>query len=84
MERTEPMGFQTGVGQRTALVTGSASDRGIGYATAQRYAQEGWAVALLDLDAAVVAEKAASIASQAASARRSSSVSASSRWRFAA
>ena len=64
MERTEPMGFQTGVGQRTALVTGSASDRGIGYATAQRYAQEGWAVALLDLDAAVVAEKAASIASQ--------------------
>lgn len=52
------MGFQTGVGQRTALVTGCASDRGIGYATAQRFAQEGWAVAMLDLDGAAVADKA--------------------------
>lgn len=44
------MSYQTGVGQRTAVVTGAASPRGIGYATARRYAQEGWAVALLDID----------------------------------
>jgi 2-hydroxycyclohexanecarboxyl-CoA dehydrogenase len=31
-------------------VTGAAAPRGIGYATARRYAQEGWAVALLDID----------------------------------
>lgn len=36
--------------QRTAVITGSASPRGIGRSTALRYAQEGWAVALLDLD----------------------------------
>ncbi|MBK9697277.1 MAG: SDR family oxidoreductase [Propionibacteriaceae bacterium] len=58
------MGFQTGVGQRTAVVTGCASDRGIGYATAKRFAQEGWAVAMLDLDAAGVTAKAAEIAEQ--------------------
>jgi 2-hydroxycyclohexanecarboxyl-CoA dehydrogenase len=45
------MSYQTGVGQRTAVVTGAAAPRGIGYATARRYAQEGWAVALLDIDA---------------------------------
>lgn len=56
------MGFQTGVGQRTALVTGCASDRGIGFATALRFAQEGWAVAMLDLDAAAVAAKAQQVA----------------------
>jgi 2-hydroxycyclohexanecarboxyl-CoA dehydrogenase len=44
------MSYQTGVGQRTAVVTGAASPRGIGFATAARYAQEGWAVALLDID----------------------------------
>jgi 2-hydroxycyclohexanecarboxyl-CoA dehydrogenase len=44
------MSYQTGVGQRTAVVTGAASPRGIGFATAGRYAQEGWAVALLDID----------------------------------
>lgn len=58
------MGFQTGVGRRTALVTGCASDRGIGFATAQRFAQEGWAVAMLDLDAAAVATKAQQVAEQ--------------------
>ena len=31
-------------------MTGAAAPRGIGYATARRYAQEGWAVALLDID----------------------------------
>lgn len=53
------MGYQTGVGQRTAVVTGSAGLRGIGLATARRYAQEGWAVAMLDLDQAAVEAAAA-------------------------
>jgi 2-hydroxycyclohexanecarboxyl-CoA dehydrogenase len=44
------MSYQTGVGQRTAVVSGAAAPRGIGYATARRYAQEGWAVALLDIN----------------------------------
>ena len=54
------MNFQTGVGQRTAVVTGCASPRGIGFAVARRYAQEGWAVAMLDIDEAalkIAAEK---------------------------
>ncbi|WP_159792736.1 SDR family NAD(P)-dependent oxidoreductase [Puerhibacterium puerhi] len=46
------MSYQTGVGQRTAVVTGAASRRGIGFATATRFAAEGWAVALLDIDEA--------------------------------
>jgi NAD(P)-dependent dehydrogenase (short-subunit alcohol dehydrogenase family) len=37
---------------RTALVTGAA--RGIGYATAVRFLDEGWRVALLDIDSAGV------------------------------
>jgi 2-hydroxycyclohexanecarboxyl-CoA dehydrogenase len=52
------MSYQTGVGQRTAVVTGAAAPRGIGFATARRYAREGWAVALLDIDADGI-EKAA-------------------------
>ncbi len=36
---------------RTAVVTGAASARGIGRALATRLAGEGWAVAILDLDA---------------------------------
>ena len=36
--------------QRTAIVTGSASERGIGRATAARLAEAGWAVVVLDLD----------------------------------
>lgn len=48
------MSYQTGVGQRTAVVTGAAAPRGIGFATARRFAQEGWAVALLDIDASGV------------------------------
>ena len=36
---------------RTAVVTGGAGPRSIGRATAARFAREGWAVAILDLDA---------------------------------
>lgn len=36
--------------ERTAVVTGAASPRGIGRATADRLARDGWAVAILDLD----------------------------------
>ena len=35
---------------RTAVITGATSDRGIGMTVAQRYAREGWAVVILDLD----------------------------------
>ena len=40
------------VKQRTAVVTGSASERGIGRATARRLAEAGWALVILDLDEA--------------------------------
>ena len=36
--------------ERTAVLTGAGSPRGIGRATAGRLAREGWAVAILDLD----------------------------------
>ena len=55
------MGLGTGVGQRTAVVTGAASPHGIGYATAQRFAEEGWAVVVLDLDEGGAAAAAQSI-----------------------
>ncbi|MGB4136089.1 MAG: SDR family NAD(P)-dependent oxidoreductase [Microbacterium sp.] len=44
--------------QRTAVITGATSERGIGMAVAERYAQDGWAVVVLDLDAARSAEVA--------------------------
>jgi 3-oxoacyl-[acyl-carrier protein] reductase len=44
---------------RVAIVTGAA--RGIGFATAQRFAQEGAAVAILDLDEGQAAEAASKI-----------------------
>ena len=37
--------------QRTAVVTGAGSERGIGRATARRLAEDGWAIVVLDLDA---------------------------------
>ncbi|WP_372698265.1 SDR family NAD(P)-dependent oxidoreductase [Arthrobacter sp. JSM 101049] len=37
--------------QRTAVVTGATSDRGIGKAVATRFARDGWGVVVLDLDA---------------------------------
>jgi 2-hydroxycyclohexanecarboxyl-CoA dehydrogenase len=36
--------------ERTAVITGAASPRGIGQATAHRLARDGWAVAILDRD----------------------------------
>ncbi|WP_420174975.1 SDR family NAD(P)-dependent oxidoreductase [Luteococcus sp. OSA5] len=44
------MGYGTGVGTRTAVVTGASSLKGIGYNTALRFAREGWAVAMLDIN----------------------------------
>jgi len=49
---------------RVAVVTGSA--RGIGAATAQRFADEGAAVAVLDLDADAAASSAASLGAEKA------------------
>ncbi|GAB3537076.1 SDR family oxidoreductase [Arthrobacter tecti] len=50
--------------QRTAVVTGATSDKGIGMTTARRYAREGWAVVILDLDGERSAEVARSIAAE--------------------
>lgn len=49
---------------RTAVLTGATSDRGIGMTTAQRYAREGWAVVILDLDCEKSAKVAADIGNQ--------------------
>jgi 2-hydroxycyclohexanecarboxyl-CoA dehydrogenase len=48
--------------KRTAVVTGAASPRGIGRATADRLAREGWSIAILDLDADAAKRTAAEIA----------------------
>jgi 2-hydroxycyclohexanecarboxyl-CoA dehydrogenase len=50
--------------QPTAIVTGAASPRGIGRATAHRLAQDNWAVAIFDLDADASAAVAAEVAEQ--------------------
>ncbi|AFR47738.1 SDR family NAD(P)-dependent oxidoreductase [Gordonia sp. KTR9] len=47
--------------QRTAIVTGAASETGLGRATAARYAEDGWAVVVLDLDGEASAKVAAEI-----------------------
>jgi len=49
---------------RTAVITGATSDRGIGMTVAQRYAREGWAVVILDLDGERSAKVAADIGNQ--------------------
>ena len=56
------MSYQTGIGQRTVVVTGAASPRGIGRAAALRFAEEGWAVAILDLDGPGALQAASEIA----------------------
>lgn len=48
--------------QLTAVVTGAGSPRGIGRATARRLAQDGFAIAVLDLDADAAARVAEEIA----------------------
>ena len=48
--------------ERTAVVTGGASPRGIGRATADRLARDGWSVAVLDVDDAGAAGSAAEVA----------------------
>ncbi|NMN93818.1 SDR family NAD(P)-dependent oxidoreductase [Antrihabitans stalactiti] len=50
--------------QRTAVITGATSPRGIGLATARRYAEDGWAIVVLDLDAEKSAKVAAEIGSE--------------------
>jgi 2-hydroxycyclohexanecarboxyl-CoA dehydrogenase len=50
--------------QPTAIVTGAASPRGIGRATAHRLARDGWAVAVFDLDGSATEAVAAEIAEQ--------------------
>lgn len=44
--------------QRTAVITGATSEKGIGVTTARRFAREGWGVVILDLDG----EKSAQVA----------------------
>jgi 2-hydroxycyclohexanecarboxyl-CoA dehydrogenase len=56
--------------ERTAIVNGAGSRRGIGRGTAERLAREGWSVAILDVDAAAAASAAAEI-SQIAEIRES-------------
>jgi NAD(P)-dependent dehydrogenase (short-subunit alcohol dehydrogenase family) len=50
--------------QRTAVVTGAASERGIGRETARRLAEDGWAIVVLDLDAEAAAGAAGAIAAE--------------------
>ena len=55
--------------QRTAVITGATSERGIGIDVARRYAREGWAVVVLDLDGEKSAKVAADIGNQFARSR---------------
>ncbi|TNC23055.1 SDR family oxidoreductase [Amycolatopsis alkalitolerans] len=48
--------------ERTVIVTGGASPRGIGRVTAERLAAAGWHIAVLDVDAGGAAEVARSLA----------------------
>ena len=50
------------VSDRTAIVTGAASKRGIGRATAHTLAKAGWNVAILDLDETAAKETAQEVA----------------------
>ncbi|MDN3480688.1 SDR family oxidoreductase [Arthrobacter sp. APC 3897] len=51
---------------RTAVVTGTGSERGIGRQVARRLAKEGWALALLDLDGDAVQSFAEELAAESA------------------
>jgi len=52
--------------ERTAVLTGAASARGIGRATADRLASEGWSIAILDINAEDAQAAAAEIGSSRA------------------
>lgn len=52
--------------ERTAVLTGAASARGIGRATADRLASEGWSIAILDINAEDAKAAAAEIGSSRA------------------
>jgi len=58
------MGFNTGIGTRTAVVTGASSLKGIGFHTATRFAREGWAVAMIDVNADGLDQAAAAVREQ--------------------
>src|SRR6185369_5800552 len=50
--------------QRTVIITGVGAERGIGRATAHRFAKDGWAVAGLDLDGDASAKLATELTEQ--------------------
>ncbi|MGP9782993.1 short-chain dehydrogenase [Arthrobacter sp. MYb211] len=50
--------------QRTAILTGATSPRGIGVSTARHFASEGWGVVILDLDHAASEQVAQDIAEE--------------------
>jgi NAD(P)-dependent dehydrogenase (short-subunit alcohol dehydrogenase family) len=50
--------------ERSAIITGAGSQRGIGRATAHRLAREGWSVGVLDVDGTAVKELADELAQQ--------------------
>src|SRR6188768_3345766 len=50
--------------QRTVVITGVGAERGIGRATAHRFARDGWAVAGFDLDGDASAKLAAELTEQ--------------------
>lgn len=50
--------------EKTAVITGATSDKGIGVTVAARYAREGWAIVILDLDGEKSAKVAAEIGNQ--------------------
>lgn len=58
---TEPAPFPS---ERTAVLTGAASARGIGRATADRLASQGWSIGIVDINADEAKEAAADIGSR--------------------
>lgn len=50
--------------QRTAVITGATSEKGIGGTTARRFAREGWGVVILDLDGEKSTQVAQAIAEE--------------------
>lgn len=50
--------------EKTAVITGATSDKGIGMTVAARYAREEWAIVILDLDGEKSAKVAAEIGNQ--------------------